>query len=318
MDKILSQDEIDALFLAAQSTASEVEIDKCKGKVRVETYSFSRAGQISNDQLRSIRTVNDLFAKNLKHSFGTWLRTQFEVDLVSAEQLPFSDFLTRVPELAYVCSVRLEPLGALAVLELDLTLAMPMIDLLLGGDGGSIINRDLTDIEESIMASVVEVICKELSVAWQPLGLQVAFEMREMQGQVARLLPMVEKTLCVSFEIRMPKAQGMLNISFPAVVSNTILRRLIRERDQFKRRSMETRNRMAELVRQASIGAVLQFPPIRIPAKSLSRMEVGQVLRLSLPKSSVGELLVSGVPLFRALAVRSGEQRAAKVADFSL
>jgi flagellar motor switch protein FliM len=34
-----------------------------------------------------------------------------------------------------VASVRLEPLGALSVLQLDLGLAPPIIDLLLGGDG---------------------------------------------------------------------------------------------------------------------------------------------------------------------------------------
>ena len=141
-------------------------------------------------------------------------------------QIQFNEFLLRIPEINYVASVRLEPLGALAVLQLDLALAPPIIDLLLGGEGRDGALRELTDIEESILASVVEIICRELTAAWQPVGLSFNFERRQMQTQVARIMSVTEKTLCLSFEIRMPHSSGLLNLAFPAVVANTILRQL--------------------------------------------------------------------------------------------
>ena len=64
------------------------------------------------------------------------------------------------------------------------------------------------------------------TAAWQQVGLSFNFERRQMQTQVARIMPVAEKTLCLSFEIRMPHSSGLLNLAFPAVVSNTILRRL--------------------------------------------------------------------------------------------
>ena len=159
--------------------------------------------------------LNDLFARNLTHNLAAWLRTRFQVNLVSAEQIQFNEFLLRIPEICYVASVRLEPLGALAVLQLDLGLAPPIIDLLLGGDGKDGPLRELTDIEESILASVVENICRELTVAWQPVGLSFLFDRRQMQTQVARIISVAEKTLCLSFEIRMPHSSGLLNLAFP-------------------------------------------------------------------------------------------------------
>src|ERR1035437_3210324 len=81
---------------------------------------FFLAGQISTDQLRAISILTDLFARNLTHNLAAWLRTRFQVNLVSAEQILFSEFLLRIPEISYVASVRMEPLGALAVLQLDL------------------------------------------------------------------------------------------------------------------------------------------------------------------------------------------------------
>ena len=82
-----------------------------------EPYNFSRAGQISNEQMQAISTVNDLFARNLTHNLGAWLRTQFDVTLVSAEQMMYSEFTETIPEPAYVCSARLEPLDVMGVVQ---------------------------------------------------------------------------------------------------------------------------------------------------------------------------------------------------------
>src|SRR6202012_6266436 len=107
----------------------------------------------------------------------------FHVNLVSAEQIPFNDFLLWIPEVNYMAAVRLEPLGVLSVLQLEMGLVPPIIDLLLGGEGREGTLRELTDIEESILASVVEIGCRELSMAWPTVGLSFNFERRQMQTQ---------------------------------------------------------------------------------------------------------------------------------------
>ena len=114
-------------------------------------------------------------------------------------------------------SVRLEPLRAISVLQMDLTTAPSMIDLLLGGEGKASEPRELTDIEEAILSGVVEAICRELTTAWQPVGLSFSFEKRQMQTQTPRLIPVSEKTLCLSFELRLAETSGLLNLAFPAV-----------------------------------------------------------------------------------------------------
>ncbi len=68
--------------------------------------------------------------------------------LVAGEQLPFSEFLERLSAPTYICSIRLEPLGAMGLLELELGLASPIVDVLLGGAGRAWPARELTDIED--------------------------------------------------------------------------------------------------------------------------------------------------------------------------
>lgn len=313
MDKALKQDEIDALFEAARRREKGGEDLRSK----VETYNFLRGGQINNEQMRAISTLNDSFARNLAHNLAVWLRSRFKVNLVSAEQISFHEFLARVPELSYLSSVRLEPLGALSVLQLDLTLAPPMIDLLLGGEGKPSAVRELTDIEESILTSVVDVICRELSSAWQPVGLTFEFERRQMQTQIARIMPVTEKTLCLSFEISMAEASGMLNLAFPAVVSNTILRRLVGEWGKQRRHASETRESLRERAAKIKFGAALQLPAMRIAARDLKRLEPGGILRLPLPVNAPAELRVGGTALFAGRPVGCGEHRGALIERIS-
>ncbi|MGA2349364.1 MAG: FliM/FliN family flagellar motor switch protein [Terracidiphilus sp.] len=311
MEKTLKQNEIDALFQAARSSMPEAQ--KTEVRARVVPYNFASAGQISTDQLRAISMLNDLFARNLTHNLAAWLRSRFQVNLVSAEQIPFNEFLLRIPEISYVASVRMEPLGALAVLQLDLALAPPIIDLLLGGEGRDGPLRELTDIEESILASVVEIICRELTAAWQPVGLSFNFERRQMQTQVARIMSVTEKTLCLSFEIRMPHSSGLLNLAFPAVVANTILRRLTSDWSRRRRHGDDTRARMEMTARRIRFGGSLQLPSVRLAASAIENLEVGTVLRLDMAANTLPEWRVGGQALSTAQAIRQGAHRAARL-----
>ena len=173
--------------------------------------------------------------------------------------------------------------------------------------------RELTDIEESILGSVVEIVCRELTIAWQQVGLSFNFERRQMQTQVARIISVTEKALCLSFEIRMPHSSGLLNLAFPAVVANTILRRLTSDWGRRCRHTDESRTRIEAVARRIRFGCSLQLPTVRLAASALEDIHPGDVLRLDVGSSALSELRVAGLPLMRARAMRHGEHRAARM-----
>ncbi|MDW5264309.1 MULTISPECIES: flagellar motor switch protein FliM [Acidobacteriaceae] len=311
MGKQLEQGDIDALFAAAgANAATQAATD---GESAPERYNFSRAGQISNEQMRAISTVNDLFARNLMHTLGAWLRTPLRIKLVAGEQLPFKEFLERLSIHTFVCSLRLEPLGAVGLLELELAISSSVIDVLLGGVGKAWPVRELTDIEEAILTSVVQLAVQELNLAWQSVGLEFVLEKRETDAAVARMMTPGERTLCVSFEARMPEAQGVINLCLPAVVLNAILRRLIAEGDRPRRRSKEAHMQIRNLLGQVSVGTLLQFPQMRLRASDVAALVPGTVLRLPIPKTAAAELRIGRLHLGSAYPVRTGEHRGAQL-----
>ena len=302
------------LEIAADGSRPSKNATPWTEQVKAESFSFASAGQISMEQMKAITTVNDLFARNLMDTLGASLRTRFSVSLLSGEQKGFAEFLGNLQDLTFVSSIRLEPFGAVGLLELDLALVSPIVDLLLGGVGKAQPARQLTDIEELIIASVVQMIVKELNTAWAGVGLRLSLEKREGGPQLARLMPAGEKTLCACFEVKMPGSEGLMNLCLPTVVLTTLLRQTMAVQEKKLRRSpLDVRMRVRELVGESLVGTVLQFPTVRLKAREIAALAEGSVLRLPLPRHSAAELRVGGLVLGKARPVRTGEHRGARM-----
>ncbi len=133
MEKVLTQEEIDALFRAAWGASKAAA---AAGKsAQMERWNPHEAGRLRKEQLYALSQLHGSFARNLSHSLGAYLRDQFEVALVSVEQLAYREFLARVPDVTYYASFQLQPAECCGLLQMDLSLAFPIIDLLLGGQG---------------------------------------------------------------------------------------------------------------------------------------------------------------------------------------
>jgi DNA-binding response OmpR family regulator len=74
-------------------------------------------------------------ATNLVDVYVAYLRVVFEAALVSAEHLTYRDYLQRLPEVTYMCSCKLVPMDVTALMQPDLSITFPLIDLPIGRRG---------------------------------------------------------------------------------------------------------------------------------------------------------------------------------------
>ena len=244
-----------------------------------------------------------------------YLRILFDCGLVSAEHLTFREFLHSVPEKTYIASCDLLPIGAAAVLQLDLDIAFPIIDILLGGEGThSETTRDLTEIEEQVLEGVIRIIFRELQNSWNAIALEFNFGARQHILQTQRLMPPEEKNLCLSFEIKMSETRGTLNLAVPAVVSNALLRKISADFSYQRRRSpAEARQRIQKKLLNCFFPVELSMPGLQVPLEALTHLEAGNLLSFSRNASDSAAVLVDDVYLGSALPVRVNNRRAARV-----
>ena len=313
MRKILDQSEIDALFSAAQRTEKP---GKGQAPNKVEKCDLRKSSTLSADQVRVVTTLHESLARRLGSSLGAYLRVGFEMNLVSAEQLTYREFLARVPELTYLASVRILPIDARAAIQADLSLVFPIVDLVLGGSGADQIDpRDLTEIEEQIFETVVSLIARDLQTTWAPvLELDIQFDQRQQYAQVQSLMLPLEKILSLSFEIRLLDSRGTLSMGFPAVVANALLRKMSVQWSYSERiPSRESRRRMRNRLLDSNFEAQLRLPPSLLTVRELLAVEPGHVLMLPKRAREPIHLDIAGRPMFLAYPVGHGTQRGARI-----
>ncbi|MGA2001769.1 MAG: FliM/FliN family flagellar motor switch protein [Terriglobales bacterium] len=312
MEKVLNQREIDEMVRAARSGA---EASSSSSGPVVQAWDIRQAGQIGREQLRAINQLHELFARNLTTSAGGFLRVVFDCSLVSAEHLTYREFLQRVPDKTYLASYNVTPFGAVAILQLDLGIALPIIDIMLGGEGNSgEISRDLTEIENQILEGMVRIICRDLQASWQAINLEFDFGACLQISQAVRLMSPDEKNLCLSFEIRMSDARGTLNLAVPALVSNALLRKISADSGYQRPRSpIESRCQIQKKLLDCQFSLELALQELDVPLERLSHLSAGDQLAFRRQASAAAILGVEDVPLCSAAPVRVNLHRGARV-----
>jgi flagellar motor switch protein FliM len=256
---------------------------------------------------------------NLVDVYVAFLRVVFEASLVSAEHLTYREYLKRLPEVTYMCSCKLAPMDVPALLQLDLSIAFPLIDLLLGGEGkGTLEPREVTEIEEQILESVVQIICRELGAAWQALGLEFRFDRRQQAANALRLMPPDDKTLALTFGITMPETRGTLHLAVPAAVSTALLRKMSADWAYRKPRGpAESKEQVKARIVNCPFGIELGVMGMRVQAQELVNIEPGGLIVFRQPIETAATLLVGEQPLFQAFVMRHGRKRAARLIGLS-
>lgn len=283
---------------------------------RHEAFKFSRAGLIAGDQLRTLRTLDEGFARNLTHTLGAWLHSSVAIVPLPGEQQVFGKFAEGAATGCHVVPLQLNTgqQHVRGVVSLSLTLAPCIIDLLLGGSGRTLgRGRELTEIEDAVLGSVVELILREWSTAWAPFGVGFQPEKRDRESHGQRPMPLQERVFCSRFQITLAELSGELQFCVPSATIGTTLRAASHRHDRQRQRAPAARASMLRRLRGAAVHATLHFPPMRLRTANLRSLQPGTLLPLPLARGVLAELRVGGVGVFRAEPVRSGEHRAARV-----
>ncbi|MBQ7454308.1 MAG: flagellar motor switch protein FliM, partial [Selenomonadaceae bacterium] len=91
---VLTQEQIDALFAAANEDSSsleELKLEETAKKIKV--YDFRRPDKFSKDQIRTLYMLHESFARMLNTYMSSHLRTLVNVDVASVEQLTYQEFV---------------------------------------------------------------------------------------------------------------------------------------------------------------------------------------------------------------------------------
>jgi len=133
--EILSQKEIDQL-LSSVSTEEEERDESYGSEAKAaNVYDFKHPNRVSKDQLRTLQTIHETFAKTFNAYLAVRLRTIVDINLISVDQLQYSEFILSISDPSCIYIFRVEELNGVAILEISPQLVLFIVDRLFGGKG---------------------------------------------------------------------------------------------------------------------------------------------------------------------------------------
>ena len=287
MNEVLSQDEIDQLLMAFGSGESDTEdFRQVKDTRKIKIYDFKRPDKFSKEQIRTVQMMHETFARLTTTSLSAQLRSLVHVQVASVDQLTYEEFIRSIPTPTTLAVINMDPLKGNAILEIDPAITFSMIDRLFGGTGqGTKVQRDLTDIEQSVMEGIIVRILANMRESWtQVIDLRPRLGQIETNPQFAQIVPPNEMVVLVTLETKVSDEEGMMNFCIPYLTIEQIISKLS---TQFwfssVRRSSTTQylGVLKEKLSSVDMDVVAEIGSINLPIRDVLALRTGDIIRLS-------------------------------------
>jgi flagellar motor switch protein FliM len=286
---------------------------------RAETYDFRRPDRIAKDQLRSIHGLHETFTRTLASSLSAYLRAYVQVSLVSVEQLSFSEFTQCLPSPTCIIPLSMKPYEGSAALEINPSLAFPILEMLLGGTAKvtNKISREVTEIEQNILEGLFRIILQDLRSAWAAVAaIDFSVESFETEPQLLQILAPNEAVVAISIEARLGDHAGMMNLAIPSIVLKMLRQKFDQQWSVRKTEVTEQEyTRMLRLLKPAQIQLDARLQGTTLTMDNLLDLQIGDVLMFDFPVGRPLDLLVNGRVKYRGEVITTGRKRALAVTE---
>lgn len=328
MADVLDQNQVDALLAAAaaapvESAAAESRVFSRRRRsgenLEIKSYDFKRPERVSKDQMRSLQTLHEGFARNFGASLSGFLRTIIEVKVATCEQMTYSEFTSGLPNPTSFNLIEADGLEGQMCLEVSPLIVYPIIDRLLGGNSQDLFipQRPMTLIEVRLIGNVTKRALAALAEAWagiRPFEFKVAAT--ESNPQLVQIVPPNEVVVVVGFELKMGNRAGTMNLCIPYNVIEPVMEQLSSQ-SWFAHTKGGTAKGF-----QSQIAGTLSRAPLELTAvlaettmtlHDLVHLSPGDVITSEHPASSPVVLCVEGERKFAAQIGQFKGKRALKV-----
>jgi len=194
---------------------------------RIVPYNFRRPDRLSKEQVSSLYLLHDTFAHSLSSRLPLFLRAVSEVNLISVEQQSYADYLRGLSDPTTIFTVAAKALRSVFVIELNASIAFPVIDRMLGGEGrGLSETRAATEVELKILEGFLAIVAENYREVWKT---HVEFEAeiinRETRPQLLQIVAPNEIVATVAYQVEIGDAKGMMSICLPVVMLESVIKK---------------------------------------------------------------------------------------------
>lgn len=288
----------------------------------VEPFDFRHSNRLPNSQLSLIHVLHDSFVRMLTSSLSLTLRSFVSGNVVTVDQLSYSEFSSRMQSPTCIIYLSMLPYEGYAAIEVNHGLVAPILDHVLGGNGkiDSELDREITDIEKGMLEGFFRIIPHDLTEAWRPIAsIGFAFDCVETEPLLSNRISRNEAVVVIAMELRIGDKVGKVNLAIPSITLKMLRHKFDQQSTTKRAISPETeaaiKQRLSETLK-LDVDCSLVGPRIRLT--DLLNLKTGDLVDLGVEFDRKGSLLINGVPKFRGEVIVEGSKQAVVIESIQI
>lgn len=306
MNKVLAQDEVDALLRGLSGGEIEAEQDLPVDEEGIVAFDLANQDRIIRGRMPVLEIVNDRFARLCTNALSNAVRKRVELNPISIDMSKFGEFMRSLPVPTSINIFKMDPLRGNAIMIVDSRLVFALVENVFGGAGSQpkIEGRDFTRIEQAVVDKIVKIALENMEESWRPVqDVKLELVRSEINPQFAAIVPPSDVVIVINFEVELDASLGSMTICLPYATIEPIRSKL---HASFQTERLEVDHawvaRLKERLLETPVELKVHFGNTTITGNQLLRMQVGDVLVLDTDVEDLLSCTVAGVEKYKGIA----------------
>lgn len=220
MEKILSQDEIDALLKGVVSGDVDTAPKESEApSAGVAQYDLLNQERIIRGRMPTMEMINDRFIRRQSVVWTNMFREAVNFVVVGTQVIKFGEFLKKVPMPSSLNVFHMAPLRGSGLFVMDAFLVYLIVDYFFGGKGQTHVKpegRDFTPIQLRIIKKLLLQALVDLETAWHAVvPVKVEYVRSESNPQFAMVVTSSEIVVVVTLQVLLGETARDLYLVYP-------------------------------------------------------------------------------------------------------
>ncbi len=322
-EKILSQDEVEALLQGVSDGAVDTEQEPLNDEGGIHAYDLSNQERIIRGSMPSLDIINERFARFSQMSISTFSKRDVDVVPGAVDIPKFDAFMRKIPLPSSINIIKVEPLRGYALLILDAKFIYRLVDLYFGGKGQTYVKiegRDFTTIEQGIIKKVVDQMLIDLQKSWKPVfAVSISHSRSEINPQFASIIAPSEVIVSSVFKVELEGEGGEVFVGLPYPTIEPIREKLYGgfQSDQLEENS-KWKQRFSEQLVHSALKLTVEVGSVTLSVKEIIDLTVGDTLLLNKGVNDGLEMKVEGKTIFEGRPGRHNGNVAVQVTSMTV
>ncbi len=322
MARILSEKEIEALKEALAEKQIPLDDKEVQQTTQVQQYDFIFQKRLSPRLSAFLNVVFSRFVVNLRASLSLRLRRVVRTQLLNFDYQKYTDLIEGLPGICWIEILGIEPFHGHCLLVVNPELALILIDLLCGGNGKVIVNKEgfnsFAPLEQSLMRKIIDFVLSDLEEAWQTVipEIKITSKGSEFNPQLLTGFSPDDVFTVIPIKVTIGEFNGNMAFCIPHYTIEPFKNRIEGEKEEAKEGvNPETLQKIINNLLNTEVEIRVELAQKQMSLEDVINLQVGQVIDLNKSVSEEITIKVEGVPRFKGYPVQMRGNKAVKISE---